>query len=232
MTAFPIQKTPLKLGASSWFTAKSGVTAPSSLVSRWENLANSRNPYTQATSSNQPTLTTLRDLPVLTFQGNPSKSIATTSSPTNGSRTFTCYTVSMISDNNLTVNVVLCNASLYLKRYEFLTLGAIRSFINADTGYEPSLTYSAQSNSIPNISVTSYNNSGGAHSLNVNNGTPVTNTRTPSLTNLNATTISNPSTNSQTLYIHEQIWFPRLLTSAEDLEIERWLSNEWGIPIS
>ncbi len=232
MTIFPIQKTPLALGASTWITAKSGVTAPSNLVSRVENLANPNNPYTQGTSANQPTLTTLRGLPVIAFQGSPSKSIATASSPTNGSRTFTCYTVSMISANNLVADVFICNASLYLKRYEFLTPGALTSFINVGGGFEPRLTIAAQSNSIPNISVTSYNDSGGAHSFSVNNGTPVTNTRTPSGANLNANTISNPSTNSQILYIHEQIWFPRILTAAEDLEIERWLSNEWGIPIS
>lgn len=232
MTIFPSQKTPLALGASSWITAKIGVTAPSNLVSRVENLANPNNPYTQGTTANQPTLTTLRGLPVIAFQGSPQKSLLSLSSPSNGSRTFTCYTASMMSANVITNDVFIASAGLLLKRYETIPQGGVCSFINAGGGYEPRLTIAAQSNSIPNISVTSYNDSTGNHSLAVNNGTPITQTRSPSSANLTAMSISNPSTNSSILYIHEQIWFPRLLTAAEDLEIERWLSNQWGIQIS
>lgn len=232
MTVYPIQKTPMKLGATAWYTAKRGVTSSGGLVSRWDNQIKYSNPYTQGTSSNQPTITTLRDLPVLVFQGTPQKSIATTSSPTNSSRTFSCFTASMISANNLTSDIVIAQTSLFLHRYEYLAPGAITSFINVGGGYEPRLSYSEQSNSIPNIAVASYNDSGGSHSLNVNNGVATTNTRTPSGASLGAASISNPTTNSQSLYMHEQIWFDRVLTAAETLEVVRWLSNEWGIAIS
>ncbi len=49
MTVYPIQKTPMKLGATAWYTAKRGVTSSGGLVSRWDNQIKYSNPYTQGT---------------------------------------------------------------------------------------------------------------------------------------------------------------------------------------
>lgn len=230
MTIFPIQKTPLKLGATSWFTAKRGVISSSNLVSRWENLANSQNPYTQGTTSSQPTLTTLRSLPVLSFTGSPGKVMTTSLSPTNGSRTLSCYTVSMVDRVDAgTVNVAF--ASLFLTRYE-PTTGSMTSFINVGGGYEPRLSFAAPSNSVPNIRASFYNNTNGSHSFEFNGGTPLNNTRTPSGSGLGTCQINNdPGVPAAIFYMHEQVWFDRVLTASEDLEMNRWLANEWGIPI-
>jgi len=226
----PRTKLPQSLGASSWFTAKKGVVESGGLVSIWDNQVNSGNPYTQATSNQQPALTTLRGLPVLAFQGSPIKSIATSSSPTNASRTFTVYTVSMMSSNTIGTAVNLINASLHLSRYE--TNGQSTSFIYVGTNFEPRLTASGlPSNSIPNIRRSSYDNGTGAHTLKINNGAEESNTRTPSGAFLTAASISNAATNTPTLYVHEQIWFPRVVSASEDEQIRNYLSFEWGIDL-
>lgn len=222
---------PLALGAKSWWSAKNGVTQSGGLVSSWANGANGANPYTQATMGNQPTYTTLGGLPVLALQGSPGKSMLSASSPSNGSRTFSCYTVSMITGNSLTADIFLANASLFLQRYEYLTPGALTSFINVGGGYEPRLSISAQSNTVPNVLATSYDNVTGAHTFKVNRVAPISNTRTPSGANLNATSFSNASTNTQTLYIHEQVWFDKILTAEEEFYLMNWFATEWRLPL-
>ena len=224
---FPIEQTPLILPSCfAWYDA---FTTPAGSVASWTDKSGNGFHLTQGTGSAQPTCTanTLAGKNVLLFDGG-DKLIGPAGMYGISAGASTAF---MVSNSTTAVGRPILGTAAGLSSYAFRYVSSSLDFVNNGVGLTQAIL-------LPGFTALDWNifrgsRSGTAQAIQRNNGTASTNSLGANVTLDEFQVGAGPgAANFHTGGIAEIIIYNRLLTAGEMVQINRYLSNKWGIAIS
>jgi len=188
----------------------------------------------QGTATARPTFTTgsQNGLPVAVFDGGDTLALPSALyAITNGNSTI--FTVAKRTTETASQECVLVFSQTGVTRTNQLTFsGTSGSVLYRNNTVANDVTATGNTNT--NYSILYGRHSGTTQAISVNNGTEVTNTNATNASTTDMATIG--ASQGTALYltggIAEILVYNRALTAAEIVQVNRYLSNKWGITIS